>query len=572
MIHFFQTTLEESSLIQALPAVTFYQLKFNAVFFGNFITSEAQDIFGLLAVGGDFNAHACTVNTQHGADCSDVVNRFDGYGLIVGREDPNFKYSDVHVHGAVFLPDASERMDVEELDNACSVYNDRGTGLMNFTQVQLSSVAISQQFSLLPPTLHLSADGTLTRVGTNTYDYDVITFGSCGSCSYGETFSSPDAIHYGIGDWNGPMGMSWPSRLIINIAVLGGTTIAVQGNQPSLGMNVCNTVLNFYPSDNVGSYASGTFQLDRATGGQLGGFILLPEGGIIDENHGEFAGQIVANNYRWICNGIDIHDYQAIGGNCRTTDVCLPVFIDDTVDNRPIKIDPPSLAHNSDYNPNVLCSNTNNGNVHSSESSSESNSSSESSNNSSESSSESSSTANPLLSSNDQTPTSTYCPTETSTECHVHQHHVTRTQYQCEQGFYHDEEVLVCEDDGHHHHRKDDYVGDDDDNFEDDPEFGLYNLYEFDEECDVDHGVVNDDDQGDYRYYQYMSKTHYSDDEEDEDDDDEEEDEDEDDNEENEDDDEEDEDDDEEDEDEDEDEYEYEYEEDEEDDKDDDTY
>lgn len=54
--------------------------------------------------------------------------------------------------------------------------------------------------------------------------------------------------------------------------------MTVQGNQPSLGMHVCNTVLNFYPSDDVGFYQGGAFQLDRSTGGQLGGFILLPEG------------------------------------------------------------------------------------------------------------------------------------------------------------------------------------------------------------------------------------------------------------------------------------------------------
>ncbi|KAG1100098.1 hypothetical protein G6F42_017723 [Rhizopus arrhizus] len=294
--------------------------RFTGVFFGNFITSEAQDIFGPLAVGGDFSGHAYTVNTRHGENCADITNSFEGYGLIVGKEGLNAKYSDIHVNGAVFLPDGSNARNAEELDSTCSVYNDRGTGLMNFTQVQLNAIAASQQFSLLPPTLHLSSDGTLTRLDVNRIGYDVITFGSCSTCSYGTNFSSPDALYYGQGNWNGPMGMSWPSRLIINIAVLADTTMTVVGNQPSLGMNVCNTVLNFYPSDNVGSYKSGSFVLDRSTGGQLGGFMLLPEGDIIDENHGEFAGQIVANNYRWRCNGIDIHDYQAIGGSCLTTD------------------------------------------------------------------------------------------------------------------------------------------------------------------------------------------------------------------------------------------------------------
>lgn len=57
-----------------------------------------------------------------------------------------------------------------------------------------------------------------------------------------------------------------------------GTELTIQGNQPSQGMTVCTTVLNFYPADNTGSYSSGSFQLNRNTGGQLGGFTLMPEG------------------------------------------------------------------------------------------------------------------------------------------------------------------------------------------------------------------------------------------------------------------------------------------------------
>jgi len=130
----------------------------------------------------------------------------------------------------------------------------------------------------------------------------------------------------------------------------------------------------------------------------------------------------------------------------------------------------------------------------------------------------------------------TLCIIGATVICHTHQHHVTRTQYQCEQGFFHDEEVLVCQDDSHHHHRKDYYAGNDDDNFEDDPEFGLYDFNQFDEECDIDHGVVNDYDQED-RYYKYKGKKYYDDseyddDEEEDDDEDEDEDDDEDDDEE----------------------------------------
>lgn len=157
------------------------------------------------------------MNTGHGANCSDVVNNFNGYGLIVGVEDAAVKYSDVHVHGAVFLPDGSNRENIQELDGGCSVYNNRGTGLMNFTQVQLNAIEASQQFALMKPTLQLDSGGNLKRIGSNLHGYDVITFGSCSDCSYDTNFSSPAAIYYGQGNWNGPMGMSWPTRLIINV-------------------------------------------------------------------------------------------------------------------------------------------------------------------------------------------------------------------------------------------------------------------------------------------------------------------------------------------------------------------
>lgn len=89
---------------------------------------------------------------------------------------------------------------------------------MNFTQVQLNAIEASTQFALMTPTLQLDSDGNLKRIADKKYGYDVITFGSCDACDYsGANFSSPDAIYYGKGNWNGPIGMSWPTRLIINV-------------------------------------------------------------------------------------------------------------------------------------------------------------------------------------------------------------------------------------------------------------------------------------------------------------------------------------------------------------------
>lgn len=170
-------------------------------------------------MGGDFSGHSYTVNTQHGSDCTDLRTSFAGYALIVGKNDVGYTYDDVHVHGAVFLPSGTDKSNVQQLDGACPVYNDQGNGLMDFRMVQVNAVIASMKFSYMEPTLHLSSDGTLTRIGTSSTGFDVITFGTCNTCSYPADFSSPDAIYYGIGNWNGPMGISWPERLIINVSL-----------------------------------------------------------------------------------------------------------------------------------------------------------------------------------------------------------------------------------------------------------------------------------------------------------------------------------------------------------------
>ncbi|CEP07876.1 hypothetical protein [Parasitella parasitica] len=367
--------------------------RFNGVFFGDFITSEAEDILGPLAVRGAFSAHAYTVNSNHGANCSDVENSMSGYGLVLGTSGSDYKYSDIHVHGATFLPAGADVSNIVPQDSGCSVYNDRGTGYFNFTQVELNAIAASQQFSVLPPTLHLDSEGVLTRLDDSAIDYDVITFGTCSNCTYNSNFSSPDAIYFGRGNWNGPVGMSWPPQLIINIPVLVDTAITIQGNLPSQNMSVCSTILNLYPADNEGHYSSGSFQLNRNTGGQLGGMTLMPEGDIEDSGTGAFAGQVFANNYHWSGSGVELHDYQAIGGSCLTIDTCIPIFVDDFVHEIP----PPPYYNSESVNSMSSSassssdeSNSSSSEVSSSNSSEDSSSSSEDSSSSSENSSSSS--------------------------------------------------------------------------------------------------------------------------------------------------------------------------------------
>lgn len=143
----------------------------------------------------------------------------DGYGLVLGSSNAKDNYDDIHVHGAVYLPENANVGNVTEQGSGCSTSNTKGTGVFNFDKIQTNAIAASEQFSLVPPTLHLSSEGVLTRIADTILDYDVITFGTCNECTYDSGFSSPDAIYFGIGNWNGPQGMSWPSRLIINVSL-----------------------------------------------------------------------------------------------------------------------------------------------------------------------------------------------------------------------------------------------------------------------------------------------------------------------------------------------------------------
>lgn len=61
--------------------------------------------------------------------------------------------------------------------------------------------------------------------------------------------------------------------------MLAGSTITLAGNQLSLQVDPCNSIMNFYPSDADGNYVDGgTFTIRRETGGRVGGMILAPTG------------------------------------------------------------------------------------------------------------------------------------------------------------------------------------------------------------------------------------------------------------------------------------------------------
>ncbi|KAI9486227.1 MAG: hypothetical protein EXX96DRAFT_626311 [Benjaminiella poitrasii] len=296
---------------------------FSAIFFGDFDTDGGQDILGPLAVQGKFKASSYMVNANENVDCSSDSG-IESYGLVVGG---SVDADGVRVRGNAEVPAGSTGL--QETVNSCSI-NKGTTGLYDFDQAQENAISASQILAGLKPNLYLDSNGKLSKIGSATDDFNVITFNTCndGDCKlYAGEMSDPSALLEGIGNWNGPQGMSWPSSgtLVLNIPVDTGSTFTIKGNNLNQGMKPCITIFNFYPSDSSGKYSSGSFTLKRDTGSNFGGFTLAPEASIVDGSTGAFAGTVIGADYSWGGSGIEIHNYQAAGGSCTNFEGCIPI-------------------------------------------------------------------------------------------------------------------------------------------------------------------------------------------------------------------------------------------------------
>ncbi|CEP11621.1 hypothetical protein [Parasitella parasitica] len=280
--------------------------RFTGIFFGDFTTGGGTDILGGLAVQGNLQAPDYVVNANH-------------------------------VHGSAYLNLGGTVDQVKEQEPGCHVTDQAGTGLFDFNTVRELAIASSMDFASLAPTALLHPDGTITYTrNNNLFLYEALSFHSCAGqvCSHHPLLESdPDEILFGKGNWNGVQGSDIDplKTYVMNIPVLNGDTIEINGNNPSLGFNPCKLIYNFYPVDQFGTFLpEGEFTLIRRTASQFGGFTLAPRGHIIDGSVGNFAGNIVGMDYTWenLNAGVEIHDYHAAGGDCDYYEGCVPVHID----------------------------------------------------------------------------------------------------------------------------------------------------------------------------------------------------------------------------------------------------
>ncbi|CAO0790500.1 unnamed protein product [Mucor circinelloides] len=306
--------------------------RFTGIFFGDFYTGGGTDILGGLAVEGNMHAPNYVVNANHGADCSDP-DSFNSYGLVVKGIVDTFN---THVHGNAFLNSGGTTEEVIELDAGCFVTDQAGTGNFDFDLVKKIATNSNQDFASLQPTVVLEPDGSLTELREGQLaNYEILTFHSCSGVlcsSYPDIESDPSAIFFGQGNWNGVQGsdIDPDKTYVLNIPVKNGETIELDGNNPTLGFNPCKLIYNFYPVDDAGQYVpDGEFTLIRRTANQFGGFTLAPRGHIVDGSVGNFSGNLIGLDYTWenLNAGVEIHDYNAAGGDCDQYLGCVPVHV-----------------------------------------------------------------------------------------------------------------------------------------------------------------------------------------------------------------------------------------------------
>ncbi|CAO3691282.1 unnamed protein product [Umbelopsis ramanniana] len=298
-------------------------LEFNAIVFGDFTTYGGQDILGRLAVQGNLNAPNYVVNANVKPVCyAQNVVPWDELALAVGG---NIISTDTEVHGHWWTGGSGAAIELNEgCDSPAAVDTP-----FPFSDVLSDVLSMSQKIALQAPDLVLSEDGELQSLADISLNcYHVITLSPCSRdplvCLLLNHYSSPNAILYGIGNWNGPS-TPYPEdgkTLIINVPVYDGTAFEITTNQPSQGANSCKLIWNFYPVDTSGNYlSSGSFTIIRHTGSPFTGVVIAPLGDVIDGSSSVFEGSFFVKSYMWEhMNGVEIHDTPP----CDNYHFCVP--------------------------------------------------------------------------------------------------------------------------------------------------------------------------------------------------------------------------------------------------------
>ncbi|OBZ85959.1 hypothetical protein A0J61_05994 [Choanephora cucurbitarum] len=307
-------------------------LRFNGVFFGDYRAGKFSGSEGPLAVGGSFRGEHAMINRRQQAHPCD---RDDHEFVLNGTNDsPHVK-----VHGHAFIQYPGQQVD------SCSREKEVGKHRYDFKQVQSAALAISNKLAGMFPSWTIDSKGVIVRLATegvrlrqpyHLFTLPAVCQGQCEleelsfECHLNDDCKIPkEALSHvaldmllGKGAWTGPVEQTYPQdRLIVfNIPVVDGQTVNIMTDNPSAGLNACNTVYHFYAVDQKGQFArKGQFVIRRNSKYPFSGMILAPQAHIVDSNIGSFAGQIIAQSYEAQADHVQIKDYIAAGDEkCQT--------------------------------------------------------------------------------------------------------------------------------------------------------------------------------------------------------------------------------------------------------------
>ncbi|KAI8365728.1 hypothetical protein BD560DRAFT_401517 [Blakeslea trispora] len=234
------------------------------------------------------------INRRQQKNACDSDSSYYEFVVHGKNHSPNLK-----VHGHAFIQNPDQLID------SCSPVTPVLTKhRYNFNQVQSVASNISKKLASMFPNWTLNDRGVIIRLEAEgihlNQPYNLFTLPAIchGKCKLEELFFDCHLSHdckvprealshvasnmlLGEGAWTGPVDQTYPQDklVIFNIPVADGQAIDISTDNPSAGLNACNTVYHFYAVDQEGRYAStGNFTVRRSSKYPLSGMILAPQG------------------------------------------------------------------------------------------------------------------------------------------------------------------------------------------------------------------------------------------------------------------------------------------------------
>ncbi|KAI9261008.1 hypothetical protein EDC94DRAFT_610544 [Helicostylum pulchrum] len=313
--------------------------QFNGIFFNDFKTGRDFRSQGPLSIGGSFIADNAFLNQRNQLSCTSESSQ---HGLIL----KGATNSSITVNGLARIQ--VENSNITTPLDKCSVTT--ADTRYDFDLAKSNAISMSRHLADMLPNWSIDRMGIIVKLVAEGISvkqpYNVFTMpAKCGAGPYqaknyfackenkecetpAQTLSDGHAMFLGrTSRWTGPVEQIYPNDnlVIFNVPVLEGETFDIQTKNPSIGLNACNTIYNFYAVNRSGKFeANGKFRIKRSSEDSLNGMILAPQAHIIDNATGSFAGQVIADSYESTDDGVQIFDYQSAGGEqCQVFTGCV---------------------------------------------------------------------------------------------------------------------------------------------------------------------------------------------------------------------------------------------------------